>query len=146
MRLITIFLFILLTLAFTTCKKNTSLNGNSKEIQINSPSYISWKTCSQTIYKNDIVKICFDSLLQDSRCPNGALCIWQGTAVVKFSFSVHNDQHDIILSPQNSPPLYPSDTSLLRYKIEFLSLKPYPQIGVQRNLSDYKAELMITKQ
>ncbi len=145
MQLITIFLSALFTLAFITCKKNTQANSKAKEIQINSSSYISWKACSQTTYKNDEVKICFDSLLQDSRCLNEVLCVWQGIAVVKFSFFVNNNEHNIVLSPQNSPPLYPSDTSLMGYKIVFLSLKPYPQIGVKSNVTDYKAEMMITK-
>ncbi len=146
MRLIAIFLSTVFTLAFITCKKNIPLNDNTKKIQLNSATPTFWKNCGETNHKNDQLKICFDSLLQDSRCPIGALCIWQGTAVVKFSFAINSSQHDLTLSPKNSPLLYPSDTSLMGYKIEFLSLQPYPQTGKEFVLSDYKAEVMVTKQ
>jgi hypothetical protein len=145
MRFVTVLFSLLLTIAFVSCKKSFQRN-NTNKIQINSSTNISWKTCSQTTYKSDVLKICFDSLIEDSRCPIGAECIWQGVAVVKFSFSVNNNHHDLIMSPQHSPLFFPSDTSLMGYKIEFLNLQPYPEVGKENNLSDYRAELMISKQ
>jgi hypothetical protein len=145
MRFVTVSFCLLFTLPFISCKKSLQRN-NSHKIQINSSTYVSWKTCSQAIYKSDVLKICFDSLIEDSRCPTGAECIWQGVAVVKFSFSVNDNHHDLVLSPQPSPVFLPSDTSLMGYKIEFVSLQPYPHVGKEIDLSDYKAELMITKQ
>jgi len=32
------------------------------------------------------------------------------------------------------------------YKIEFINLLPYPEIGKTHDISEYKAELNITKQ
>lgn len=138
MRVIHTFLFCFMILAFISCKK--------KKTDIPSSTYISWKACSQTNYGNGAVKICFDSLLQDSRCPTGVICTWQGTAIAKFSFTVNNDQQDITLSVLHYPSLYPSDTTIMGYKIEFLDLQPYPKVDVTPNISDYKAEVKITKQ
>ncbi|MFI5187241.1 MAG: hypothetical protein ACHQF0_10980 [Chitinophagales bacterium] len=141
------FLFCLAVLASPGCKKDfQKTNGQGKDTQTNSSTYISWKACSQTNYGNDLVDICFDSLLEDSRCPMEVECFWRGTAVAKFSFSVNNNEQDITLSLFNLPGIYPSDTVLMGYKIEFLDLKPYPQINVERKPSDYTAEVRITKQ
>ena len=138
MRIICGFLFCLVGVMFVTCEKN-KVGHSSSDI-------ISWKDCSQKYFGSDKVRICFDSLVEDSRCPIGALCFWQGIAVVRFSFYVNNDDRELTMAPLNSPPLYPSDTSVLGYKIEFVSLQPYSKIGEIRKLSEYKVEIKITKQ
>lgn len=76
--------------------------------------------------------ICFDSLLTDSRCPAGGVCIWQGTALVKISFHERQNTHKFTMSLKGFPDLsYPSDTTINGYKITFTDLKPYP--GVDGN-------------
>ncbi|HET9825484.1 MAG TPA: hypothetical protein VFP87_09120 [Chitinophagaceae bacterium] len=120
----------------TRCRKNLGLNA---------PFSVAWHHCSQGKFGSQHVQICFDSLLQDSRCPIGAMCVWQGTAVVRFGFTVNDSRANITLSTLNLPGSYHSDTTLMGYKIEFLNLQPFPQINVPRNVSDYKADLKITK-
>jgi hypothetical protein len=106
---------------------------------------IDHKACLQTVYKGDDVTLCFDSLVEDSRCPIGALCIWEGRAIVKFSFTVNQDQRPIILSTVKFPGS-PSDTTLMGYKIEFVNLLPYPEVNKSPDISKYRTELKITKQ
>jgi hypothetical protein len=120
--------------------------GCNKDIDPDSPFFLSWHNCSQRNYGNGTVKICFDELMQDSRCPIGAMCIWQGVAELRFSFTVNDSRQDITLATLNIPGMYRSDTTLMGYKVELLSVTPYPQINVSRNISDYRAELKITRQ
>ena len=132
-------LFLLLPVVIITavsCKKNHEPGSSSS---------LALKTCSQSVYGSDLVKICFDSLLEDSRCPRGAICIWMGTATGKFSFTVNNNEQKITLSTVVSPALFPRDTILMGYKIEFLDLLPYPDINAP-GIRDYKADIKITKQ
>jgi len=110
-----------------------------------SSALISLKSCVQDNYGSDIIRICFDSLLEDSRCPRGAICIWMGTAIGKFSFTVNNNEQKITLSTVISHPLFSRDTVLMGYKIEFLDLLPYPDIN-SPGIPDYKADIKITKQ
>jgi hypothetical protein len=135
---------------FMACKKDSWKTSSNSELKIsNSESafsnYISYKNCSEASYKKDHVRFCFDSLLSDSRCPNGVLCVWQGTAIAKFLFTVNQDQHEITLSTFKLHG-YPSDTTLMGYKIQFINLYPYPDIGKTTNISDYNAEIRISKQ
>ena len=95
----------------------------------------------------DKVKLAFDALVSDSRCPANAMCIWQGTAVCKFSFTKNNETSTFELSTLNMPPTYHKDTVVLGYKIEFINLLPYPGTVTSPAPNDQiKAELKITKQ
>ena len=74
--------------------------------------------------------ICFDSLVTDSRCPTGAECIWQGTAIVEITFSETGNLHHFTMSLKGFPSLgYPNDTTINGYRIIFTDLKPYPDIN-----------------
>jgi hypothetical protein len=80
--------------------------------------------CSQ---KSIDTYICFDSLITDSRCPAGMECIWQGTALIKVTFSEGDNIHHFVMSLQGFPSLgYPSDTTIDGYRIIFIDLKPHP--------------------
>lgn len=97
-------------------------------------------------FNGDNLKFSFDSLVSDSRCPANAMCVWQGTAVAKFSFSKNGLTHNFNLSTLNMPPTYQKDTTIAGYKIEFMNLSPYPGTYTPP-IPDkqVKAEISITK-
>lgn len=74
--------------------------------------------------------ICFDSLLTDSRCPTGAECVRQGTALIKIRFHETAGTHNFIMSLKDYPSLgFTSDTTINRYSIIFTGLEPHPAIN-----------------
>ena len=85
-------------------------------------------------------------MLEDSRCPDGAMCIWQGRTVAKFSFTVNQDERMITLATFAPPGFTSADTILLGYKIELVNMQPYPELNKHHDASEYRAELKITKQ
>jgi hypothetical protein len=123
-------------LALISCKKDPELRASSS---------VPWKDCSEFENKTDHITVCLDSLVEDSRCPVGAVCIWQGTAIARFSVTVNNHQQPVTLSTFKLPG-FASDTVLMGYKIEFVNLLPYPEINVSHDISEYRAEVKITKQ
>ncbi len=71
--------------------------------------------------------ICFDSLLTDSRCPKDVECVWQGTALIKVTFSEMGNSHQFVMSLKNFPDLgYPSDTTINGHRIIFTDLSSLP--------------------
>ena len=103
-----------------SCKKSRTGNDQS----------ISLYHCS---HKNLTTYICFDSLLEDSRCPTGADCFWSGTAIIKISFHENDRTHTITMSLRGFPNLgFPNDTIINGYKISFVDLKPYPSTDRQQ--------------
>ena len=97
--------------------------------------------------KGDNVKLSFDALVSDSRCPANAMCIWQGAATATFTFTKNSHDNRFNLSTVTLPPNYTKDTIIAGYKIEFVNLLPYPGTGADPIPdSQRKAELKITKQ
>ena len=97
--------------------------------------------------KGDRVKLGFDAVVSDSRCPANAMCIWQGAATATFSFTKNGDSHRFNLSTIKMEPHYTKDTVIAGYKIEFIHLLPYPgTFTPPAPDSQIKAELKITKQ
>src|SRR6188768_4597251 len=126
--LLSILLFITLTAFVNSCSKsgNKFKNGN---------------------IAGDDLKLCFDAVVSDSRCPANAVCIWQGAATASFSFTKNGKTHRFNLSTINMQPNYTKDTVIAEYKIEFINLFPYPGTVVDPIPdSQRKAELKITKQ
>lgn len=109
--LLTLTLFIVVA----ACRKSAPLN---KE-------FILLKGDCRNVEGGDKVRICYDSLLQDSRCPVGMMCIWAGVAAGKFSFSVNSEEHILTLATANLAG-YRKDTTVGNYHIELLEIAPYP--------------------
>ena len=91
--------------------------------------YIQENLCQERIVNGSKVSICFDKLLEDSRCPLKAMCIWQGAAKGKFSFRAGNQETEFALSTLTMHPSYTRDTILFGYKIHLVDFKPYPGEG-----------------
>jgi hypothetical protein len=90
------------------------------------------------VYKADDVEIAFRDFT-DSRCPEGATCVWEGEATVMLTIS--NDQESIDFTMVGIG----SDTSLLNHKIEFVDLLPYPKAAVEIDPNDKELKLNVTK-
>ena len=103
--------------------------------------------CESGTISGDNLKLCFNAVVSESRCPANAMCIWQGTAVGRFSFTKNKETATFDLSTLDMPPTYNKDTVLMGYKIEFVNLLPYPGT-VPDPIPDNqkKAEIKITKQ
>lgn len=110
--------FITGIIFFISCKKiNPQLSNNT----------VTLYTCSA---KTIEPYICFDSLIQDSRCPTGGECVWQGTAQIKISLHERNHIYPIKMELRKFPfPGYTNDTTINGYRIIFLDLKPYPDLS-----------------
>jgi hypothetical protein len=107
---------------------------------------ISLHKCSNPVFSGTRVSLCFDSVVTDSRCPANAMCIWQGYAACKFSFSANGETYLFSLSTLTFPGFLPKDTILSGYKIELMDLAPYPgTVSYPVPENKIKAEVKITK-
>ena len=138
--LLSILLFITLTAFVNSCSKS----GNKfKEGTIE----LKLSDCENGNIAGDDLKLCFDAVVSDSRCPANAVCIWQGAATASFSFTKNGKTHRFNLSTIKLQPNYTKDTVIAEYKIEFINLFPYPgTVADPIPDSQRKAEVKITKQ
>jgi hypothetical protein len=88
--------------------------------------------------------ICLDSVLNDSRCPNGVQCIWQGNAEARFKFIKSGNSK--VYFNLNTFPGFTNDTIIGGYKFTLKTINPYPDIDDIILPGEYKAEILIEKE
>lgn len=89
------------------------------------------------------ISIVLDSVLNDSRCPKGAECIWAGNAAVRFVYTSPKNTVSFVLNTLYS---FRTDSLIDGYRIKMTKLTPYPELGVNIKQGDYKAEIEISKE
>ncbi|MDR3286896.1 MAG: hypothetical protein LBT27_05595 [Prevotellaceae bacterium] len=117
-KLISVLLFIA---AFCSCEKETNENLNIITERINDIIIIGH---NQIFYdsKNDF-RLQIDSVLNDSQCPIGVLCYWEGNAEVHFKLKMNEKQHIFNLNTHYN---FRSDTVINNIKFKLVGLDPYP--------------------
>ena len=133
-------LSIICFIGITSCKKNgTTLIYGAKD-----SSWVYVDSCKTFGINTTSFIICFDSLLNESRCPIGAMCPWEGYALARFKVTQGNQQYFIKLATINVSP-YKNDTTINAVKFRLDSLLPYPTINIPHPYSAYKAKIVITQ-
>ena len=97
---------------------------------------------TKTIYEcnNTQVKLSFNKVEDDSRCPHGAVCVWQGTAHININFNNSADNLVLELMKEKTVEYQGSN-----YAILFEALNPYPAIDSTINPTWYVATLKFSK-
>jgi hypothetical protein len=88
----------------------------------------------------DGLKVTFDEVRADSRCPMDALCVWAGDAIITVRLSQSaGRQAERALHTQGSG----SEAQYLAYVIKLVALAPYPRSDRQIRPDDYVATLTV---
>ena len=133
-------ILLVLLLLLASCKKTRDTEYyDDKEVTshfiLNNPIIIYNGNCAGE--NRTGTYLCLDSVLTDSRCPEGVYCFWAGEARVRFNFSESGRKPvSFVLSPG-------ADTSLAGYKFTFRALLPYPSIHHVTTPDEYRAEILI---
>jgi len=146
-KLITVLIFFTF---LAGCEKNPSnLNsypptksGDFDNLVLGDTISISWHNCLDG--PENKMYICLESVLNDSRCPRGAYCFWEGNARVRFRLGKDNDKP--VFFDLNTHGGFTSDTIISGYKFSLVGLVPYPALNHPTDQKDYKAQLVIDKE
>ena len=128
---------VIVLMAHSCSKKDIELKEGILEIGV--------QQCAAGNIGSDNLTLCVDSVLEDSRCPSGAVCVWEGRAVVKFSLTKENQKYPFALSTSARLGQYKKDTLLLGYKIELINVHPYPKTGSSTPNNKKTAEVKISR-
>jgi len=134
------FLIILSGIIFIGCKKSSTDSNSFSESRTIPVGFCTSFTNAGVNYS-----ICLDSVVDESRCPIDALCIWAGVAKAKFTFTESGNAHHFYLYTPGYSSSFPSDTIINAVKIDFKSLTPRPALNIRYDYSAYRAEVQITK-
>jgi len=91
----------------------------------------------------DQMYICLDSVLNDSRCPIGVYCFWEGNATVRFKFQKYNSKP--VIFDLNTHKGFTNNIIIDGYKFTLLGLIPYPIANQKTEINDYMAKILIEK-
>lgn len=81
----------------------------------------------------------FAEVVEDSRCPRGVVCVWEGTSIIKLNVYDNGDLDSIELE-------YDSKT-VYGYSFRFVGLKPYPGSPEDQGTDeDYVATIVVRRQ
>ncbi len=84
------------------------------------------------------ISIKFVEVISDSRCPQGATCIWAGEASCLIEVTnPESTYRKVLTQPGLSEP---PQTDFQKYEITF-DLRPYPQLGRETKKEDYRLDL-----
>jgi hypothetical protein len=88
----------------------------------------------------DSLKVTFNSVQNDSRCPMDAICVWAGDAIVKVALSQSGGnmaERDLHTNTSGTQAAY------LAYTIKLVTLAPYPRSDRPIRPEDYVATLVV---
>jgi len=89
------------------------------------------------------VRITFEGVAEDSRCPSGAQCVWAGDAAAALTLEKPPAaaQHRTLHTNGRFERQATIDTLVVRLD----DVKPYPKIGATIAPADYRATLVVTR-
>lgn len=121
MKLQHVFAGLCLTFIAISCtKSNSQFDDSLYSIGIDQ--------CQTVRHGSDRMTICTDEL-SDTRCPEDVVCVWGGLAYAKFTVTVSNVAHTLVMSPKAFPSYnHVTDTTIGGFKIEFLDILPHRRV------------------
>ena len=93
--------------------------------------------------KGEELQIKFVEVTEDSRCPTGVVCVWEGRVSCLVEITYRGSLHRVVLSEPGSTS-WPPENVFEEYKIAY-HVEPYPQAGAEIEKEEYRLELTITK-
>lgn len=86
------------------------------------------------------LEITFNRVLEDSRCPKGVECVWEGNG--RIEISVSEPGFGIEIKELNTT-LGPRQTEAGKFKIRLAELKPYPEKDKEISFESYRIGLIV---
>lgn len=89
------------------------------------------------------LRVVFDSVLEDSRCPTDVVCVWEGNAKVGLSWAVGSTKPQSFVL--NTHQGFTTDTVIMGYTISLDDLKPQLRSDQRYDTVAYRVRLVAKK-
>ncbi|KAA3601463.1 MAG: hypothetical protein DWQ06_07535 [Calditrichaeota bacterium] len=141
---------IFISFALVSCK-TTNQSSNSQPFKnysnFSSPIQIRF---GEQLFFEDNLEVTFQSVLNDSRCPQNVQCAWQGNAeiilTIKNADKSISEFVNLVIDGKNDRNS--SNHQVINsnnYNFILLELNPYPQTNQNNNFMSYEALISIEK-
>lgn len=92
----------------------------------------------------DNLRLSFEGVPDDSRCPEGVQCVTEGNARVNLKYITPD--HPPLDFSLNTMRRLTRDTVIQHYRIALADLTPRPKAGTQIQPGEYQAQLRVTRE
>jgi len=91
------------------------------------------------------LKVTFLSVEDDSRCPSGVTCVWEGQCVIVLGLTPDDgDDQRVELTVRSGHPEL-AEAVVAGYHVEVHAVKPYPSAGTPTEPSAYRARIEVNR-
>jgi hypothetical protein len=95
------------------------------------------------ILEPDQLKITFNKVTEDSRCPTNMECLWEGRAVVELTFTKGGESFTESLATISSMSGLSDMTMIFDREVKLLEVTPYPQNSASITAGDYRVKIVV---
>ena len=89
------------------------------------------------------LRIAFEGVAEDSRCPTGTQCAWAGDAAA--TFSLEKPPAAARQSTLHTNSRFERQVVVDTFVVRLEDIKPYPKVGASIAHGDYRATLVVTR-
>lgn len=116
--------------------------GVSPTIQVQTDRQFDLMAYQEAVVEGTSLRIRFNTVSNESRCPSDVQCVWAGNAIVSLTLTSSGNQSG---SATLNTTLDPKFADYAGYRITLVSLKPYPKSGSNIPTADYAATLEVRR-
>lgn len=131
---------IITTIALVFAFAISGIAQTPEETPEQTPEFLTVKSGKQGIAKKSRLRIKFVSVIEDSRCPTDADCVWAGNAKIKVKLSNGQTAEEFEFNSNAGPKGGTFDG----WAVYLEDLKPYPKAG-KAQAGPYKAKFKVIR-
>jgi hydroxymethylpyrimidine pyrophosphatase-like HAD family hydrolase len=131
---------MLLLLAACDTKKAQEDDGNYNNVQFDAPFKMTQKKGVK--FENDDLKIIFNNVSEDSRCPEGTTCTWEGQVKVNLTIKTKNSSKQVEILRKGKQKEN-AIQQIGEHTIYLMAVNPYPKDGEKIAQEDYKITMVV---
>jgi len=131
---------LLLMTSCDTKKAQEEDTGSYNNVQFDAPFKMTQKKGVQ--FENDDLKIIFDNVSEDSRCPEGTTCVWEGQVKVNLTIKTKNGSEQIEILRKGKQKEN-AIQQIGEHTIYLMAVNPYPKDGEKIAQEDYKITMVV---
>ena len=103
---------------------------------------VTLKIGQSALIEGEALRVEFVEVLEDSRCPVGVTCVWEGDAIARFIVEKNKERAELDL---HTHPTLTGEGTHAGYIVRLVELAPVPQSDRPIQPEDYVATIVVTK-
>lgn len=142
MKNLLIFSLFIFSLSACDTKKAQQNDSNYNTVQYDAPFKMTQKKGVQ--FEGDDLKIMFDKITEESRCPEGTTCVWEGQTKVQLTVKSKGSAQQVEITRKGKQKENVIE-KVGDYTIYLMAVNPYPKSSEKIKQEDYKISLIVKK-